>query len=178
VTIKVEWLTPEQCGLPAPPPMTRRPVPLYGTTVHHTATGDPDAHPVETWARIAHEATSGGLAERYSYMPYNAGVCKIGPGLGAILGGRPNGVIGAHAVSTPPFPQDWPNLYTLGVALVGNEPTPEALEALKVFLFIANIGEHAPLVFPHSFWDPTACPGNGVRNWLAGLHNKNVFLHR
>lgn len=181
--MKVEWLTRAQCGLPPAPHMTPRPVHLIGTTPHYTATADHDAHPLETWARIAHEATSGGLADHYVDTPYNAGVCKLADGVGGILAGRPNNVIGAHARPIPmhghPEPPSWAdvaNLYTLGVALIGTTPTPEALAALKAYLYVANVGEHAPQIFPHSFWDPTACPGDPVRAWLAGLHSKFVHL--
>lgn len=180
--IRVVWVDRATAGLPPAPraQMTRRPVQLLGTTVHYTDTPDGD-DPKVRWHEIWREATQGGLADRYVDTPYNAGVCKLAPGVGAVLAGRPNDVIGAHTrpIANHPTPPTWPdvaNLYTLGVALVGTHPTPEALAALRAYLFVANAGEHAPLIFPHSFWDPTACPGDELRGFLFKLGNPNVHL--
>lgn len=179
--ITVHWLTRAQAELPPAPPMAPRPVHLFGTTVHHTATPDPETHPLARWKQIHDEAISGALADRYTDIPYNAGVCKLAAGVGGVLAGRPNGVIGAHTrpIANHPVPPSWAdvaNLYTLGVALVGTKPSPEALAALKAYLFVANLGDHAPLIFPHSFWDPTDCPSDEMRGWLLELHNANVHL--
>ncbi len=178
--MEVRWLSREQCGLPPAPTNDEihRPVSLVGSTVHHTATADNDPNPVATWARIYHEAVDGGLAERYIDTPYNAGVAKLAPGVGGILLGRPNFVVGAHARSRP----DWgvtdgaagiANLFTLGVALIGTDPTPEALAALDAYLFCAA-ASGAPLIWCHSDWGawiglPTACPGDPLRAHVVQL---------
>jgi len=181
--IEVVWMTRAECGLPPAPlaRMAKRPVALFGSTVHHTATPDPELHVVERWLEIYHEATSGALADHYVDTPYNSGVGKLRNGVGVVLEGRPNGVIGAHTrpipgPHRPPVGPDFANLYTLGVALVGTKPTPEGLAALKAWLYVANVGVHAPLIFPHSFWDPTDCPSDEVRDWLLELHDTNVHL--
>ncbi len=182
--MEVRWLTRAQCGIPEPPAETPRPVPLVGTTVHHTATADGDRDPVGTWHRIWEEAVSGGLRDRYIDTPYNAGVCKLADGVGAVLGGRPNASVGAHALSRP----DWgvndgaagyANLFTLGVALVGTNPTPEARAALTAYLFAAAL-EHAPLVWCHSDWGawiglPTDCPGDPLRAFVVDWRAKQRF---
>jgi hypothetical protein len=181
--MKVLWYSRAQCGIPPAPmaKLTPRPVRVVGTTPHHTATADHDAHPLDTWRRIYEESISGGLAEHYIDTPYNAGVAKLAPGVGVVLDGRPNSVIGAHARPIKAgAPTSWAaaaNLYTLGVALVGSDPTPEAWAALKAYLFVANaIG--APFVIPHSSWDPTACPGAGVLMELSSLHSPYVILRK
>jgi len=158
--------------------MTPRPVHVIGTTAHHTATRDHDPDPIGTWRAIAHEATSGGLAEHYAYTPYNAGVCKLAAGVGAVLLGRPNNVIGAHARSNPAAGavDSWAgtaNLYTLGAALVGTEPTPEALAALAAYHYVAAL-TGAGLLFDHEDWArwggiTTACSGAGMRAAIAAI---------
>lgn len=181
--IKVVWLSRAQAGLPPAPPMKARGVPILGTTVHHTATKDPDRDPAATWRQINHEAISGGLADRYTDIPYNAGACKLADGVGAILGGRPNDVIGAHARPVPMHghvePPNWAdvaNLYTLGLAIIGTDPTPEAQAAVNAYLWVANQGLHAPLVYTHSYWDPTECPGLAEVFRLGALNSKFVHL--
>jgi len=178
--IDVLVMTRAECGLPAPAPMQKRPVHLFGTTVHHTATPDPELDPVQRWLSIFHEATGTGLAEHYTDIPYNDGVARLEAGVGVILGGRPHDVIGAHARPIDPVlaAHNIANLYTLGVALVGTNPTPESNAALHAYLYLANVGEHAPLVMPHSVWDPTECCGDKQRGWLLELKNPNVILHR
>lgn len=181
--VDVVVMTRAECGLPAPDleKMRKRPVHPWGTTVHHTATPDPEPHPVARWLEIFHEATSGQLADRYVDTPYNDGVAKLEAGVGVILGGRPHDVIGAHArpittPNSPPGTADVANLYTLGVALVGTRPTPESNAALKAYLFLANVGEGIPLIVPHSHWDPTECPSDEQRGWLWLLNSPNVHF--
>jgi len=182
-TIEVQWLTRAQAELPPAPlaKMTARPanVHLFGTTVHYTDTPD-GVDPRAQWKQIHDEAIGGGLADRYVDIPYNAGAARLRPGVGAILDGRPNSVIGAHArpFPKPGFPNwiDVPNLYTLGIAIIGTHPTPEALAALKAYLYVSNVGLHAPWIFPHSSWDPTFCPTDEVRTFLVDLHSPFVHI--
>lgn len=182
-TIEVQWLSRAQCELPPAPldKLAPRPanVHLFGTTVHYTDTPD-GVDPLQQWRQIHDEAVGGGLADRYVDTPYNAGAARLRPGVGAVLDGRPNSVIGAHARPFPvPGRPEWvdvPNLYTLGIAMVGTNPTPEALAAIKAYLYVSNLGLHAPFIFPHSFWDPTACPSDAVRTFLVDLHSPFVHL--
>jgi hypothetical protein len=181
--IEVRWLTRAQSGLPPAPIAKLKPrgVHAFGTTVHHTATADHDPNPIATWHRIYEEAIGGGLADRYVDTPYNTGAAKLSPGVGAILAGRPESVIGAHArpLLKPGEPPSWvdvANLYTYGIAIIGTNPTPEALAAVKAYLFVANVGCHAPWIFPHSFWDPTDCPSDAARTFLVDLHSPFVHL--
>lgn len=166
----VTWVSRAQCGL-APPNLARLSernpggdwrARVLGVTVHWTggnAGGDPHAY----WRTLQAQAMSGANVNgtRYGDIEYNAGFDDAGE----ILDGRSNVFEGAHATSR----NNIANTVTLGLAYLGaGEPTPQALAAMRAYVFVTIFELHLPqpiILVGHQDWAPfggipTACPGS------------------
>lgn len=160
-----KWRTRADWGARAASGASSRPVSeLVGVTVHYTTGQELGVADTPAWVRSIqryHMETLG-----YADIAYNALIDRYGN----IFAGRSNRYWGAHSSS----PGNWANHHTLGVAFLGNDDgglwdiTPEANVAFVDYFRTVHLTlGHKPLVYPHSHWKATACPGDEIRKLLG-----------
>lgn len=159
------WITRQQWGARPQGAVSLRPISeLIGVTVHYTTgqeLGQPDP---AAWVRSIQRYHVDSLG--YADIAYNALIDVNG----RIYAGRSNAAVGAHSSSAG----NWANHHTLGVAFLGNDDafvwdvTPAANRAFVDYFRTVHLTlGHKPVVYPHSHWKATACPGDEIRGLLG-----------
>lgn len=161
---RFELITRKAAGLPPPKCRTLLPVAkAKGVGIHYSASGAPKRH-IDCYRSVKeivrfHREERGWCDGAYSHI-----VCSHGKTF------RIRGI----GVRTAAHGTNYANNYFyaicyLGTDAPGREDFTEAAQQEMAYLlhdlYLKEIGKKM-LVYPHSHWKPTACPGDEIRAWI------------